>query len=304
MKEIRNDEREKKQPMLSNAEVIGPKIEELQNKFKEQSIPLQVDFWNLINIADIGRKACGQSPDQSENSQGPGTGLKLDDEGRLNLKIAEPSSSKDKKFAPVILKDDVLSVGLGNGITVDSNGISVDLNEVLPQGMIMMFSGKVIPEGWVLCDGNNGTPDLVNRFIMGGVLADIEGQSSNTFSGDKDSKKFTFESESQTVNIKGKTEGHKLTEQENAKHHHMQGETYKYNYFGLNGNEKYEKDKVFVPVGEVQAEITKPTYSPYTWESGEGEAHSHDINLTNQGAHSHDNNVTVPYYILAFIMKK
>ena len=32
-----------------------------------------------------------------------------------------------------------------------------------------MWSGAVnaIPTGWALCDGNNGTPDLRNRFIVG-----------------------------------------------------------------------------------------------------------------------------------------
>jgi hypothetical protein len=36
-------------------------------------------------------------------------------------------------------------------------------------GMIVMWSGSVatIPSGYVLCDGNNSTPDLTDKFIMG-----------------------------------------------------------------------------------------------------------------------------------------
>ena len=36
-------------------------------------------------------------------------------------------------------------------------------------GMIIMWNSTVasIPSGWVLCDGNNNTPDLRNRFIVG-----------------------------------------------------------------------------------------------------------------------------------------
>lgn len=36
-------------------------------------------------------------------------------------------------------------------------------------GAIVMWSGLVenIPEGWALCDGQNGTLDLRNRFIIG-----------------------------------------------------------------------------------------------------------------------------------------
>lgn len=38
-----------------------------------------------------------------------------------------------------------------------------------PQGSIIIWSGSLdsIPPGWVLCDGENGTPNLMNRFIVG-----------------------------------------------------------------------------------------------------------------------------------------
>ena len=41
--------------------------------------------------------------------------------------------------------------------------------ESIPSGIITMWSGasNAIPSGWWLCDGNNGTPDLRNRFIVG-----------------------------------------------------------------------------------------------------------------------------------------
>lgn len=37
------------------------------------------------------------------------------------------------------------------------------------KGMIMLWSGAVadIPNGWALCNGSNGTPDLRNCFIVG-----------------------------------------------------------------------------------------------------------------------------------------
>ena len=36
-------------------------------------------------------------------------------------------------------------------------------------GIIAIWSGSIvsIPTGWVICDGNNGTPDLRNRFVVG-----------------------------------------------------------------------------------------------------------------------------------------
>ena len=40
---------------------------------------------------------------------------------------------------------------------------------VVPSGLISLWSGSIgsIPSGWVLCDGNNSTPDLRDRFIVG-----------------------------------------------------------------------------------------------------------------------------------------
>ena len=40
---------------------------------------------------------------------------------------------------------------------------------VLPSGFIALWYGatNAIPSGWVLCDGNNGTPDLRNKFVVG-----------------------------------------------------------------------------------------------------------------------------------------
>lgn len=42
-------------------------------------------------------------------------------------------------------------------------------SSVLPSGCIIMWSGTTsnIPTGFALCDGNNGTPDLRDRFIIG-----------------------------------------------------------------------------------------------------------------------------------------
>lgn len=36
-------------------------------------------------------------------------------------------------------------------------------------GLVALWSGAIvdIPAGWKLCDGNNGTPNLKNRFVVG-----------------------------------------------------------------------------------------------------------------------------------------
>jgi hypothetical protein len=39
----------------------------------------------------------------------------------------------------------------------------------VPRGAIVMWSGSIasIPDGWALCDGTNGTPDLRDKFVVG-----------------------------------------------------------------------------------------------------------------------------------------
>lgn len=44
----------------------------------------------------------------------------------------------------------------------------------LPVGNIVLWEGRKedIPDGWVLCDGTNFTPNLLNKFVLGGSTAD------------------------------------------------------------------------------------------------------------------------------------
>ncbi len=46
-------------------------------------------------------------------------------------------------------------------------------------GLILMWHGLIanIPAGWVLCDGNNGTPDLRESFVKGAAAATEAGAS-------------------------------------------------------------------------------------------------------------------------------
>jgi hypothetical protein len=39
----------------------------------------------------------------------------------------------------------------------------------VPKGIISMWYGSIasVPNGWALCNGDNGTPDLRNQFVVG-----------------------------------------------------------------------------------------------------------------------------------------
>ena len=52
---------------------------------------------------------------------------------------------------------------------ISGNGSGLSGIEAFVTGMIILWSGaaNAIPTGFVLCDGNNSTPDLRNRFVVG-----------------------------------------------------------------------------------------------------------------------------------------
>jgi hypothetical protein len=48
-------------------------------------------------------------------------------------------------------------------------------NALLPRGSIVWFHGRTTaPEGWAICNGTNGTPNLIGRYPLG-AISDIGG---------------------------------------------------------------------------------------------------------------------------------
>lgn len=54
------------------------------------------------------------------------------------------------------------------------------IKKLIPKGTIIMFNGlsSEIPDGWHICDGTDGTPDLINKFIKAGQYSGNTGGSS------------------------------------------------------------------------------------------------------------------------------
>ena len=55
------------------------------------------------------------------------------------------------------------------GVMAQPGYVMQMVQQAVPKGIISLWSGSIatIPQGWSLCDGTNGTPDLRNRFVMG-----------------------------------------------------------------------------------------------------------------------------------------
>jgi microcystin-dependent protein len=67
-----------------------------------------------------------------------------------------------------VLNEEDKTVKLGTGQVVAAQSSTARGNP-LPCGTIILWYGdpRGIPDGWVLCDGKNGTPNLTDRFVLG-----------------------------------------------------------------------------------------------------------------------------------------
>lgn len=66
------------------------------------------------------------------------------------------------------LREEDLGYGTDTNILYRWSGAAwQDLTTPVPSGLIVMWHGTIanIPAGWVICDGNNSTPNLLGKFV-------------------------------------------------------------------------------------------------------------------------------------------
>jgi hypothetical protein len=80
----------------------------------------------------------------------------------------QPFSAPSNWILVAVVNNDDRTVKLGTGVILSAKSSS-SKGSPLPTGTILMWSGAAdaIPEGWALCNGTNGTPDLRSRFLVG-----------------------------------------------------------------------------------------------------------------------------------------
>jgi len=161
--------------------------------------------------------------------------------------------------------------------------------DTFPIGAIAMWSGSAgdIPEGWQLCDGTNGSPDMRDRFIIGaGSLYSI-----GDTGGSKDAVVVEHTHTGNTSNAGSHSHGGNTSN--NGGHSH--------GYTGP-GTGNRAAGNVFT-WSAIQNRTT----------SGAGN-HSHNVSTTNTGSHTHSVSVSStgvsgvdknlpPYYAVAYIIK-
>lgn len=151
---------------------------------------------------------------------------------------------------------------------ITSVGYAFTAGNGVPKGGIIMWSGAVnqIPSGWALCDGNNGTPNLMDRFVVGAGSG-------------------------YAVGATGGEATHVLTANEMPSHTHIQN---LHNHTITIGIKSGGLDGHVLPLGSSGS----PTDNVTTYNS------STNVAATNQntgGGATHNN--LPPYYALAYIMK-
>jgi hypothetical protein len=87
------------------------------------------------------------------------------------------SSTKKANTIEMNVNDGIVSATTMNASSAITTTCNINTNEkllekgqpLIPKGTIILWSGSAnaIPNGWTLCDGNNGTPNLKDRFVIG-----------------------------------------------------------------------------------------------------------------------------------------
>lgn len=187
----------------------------------------------------------------------------------------------------------------------------------VPTGVIVMWSGTTAPAGWALCDGENGTPNLKNKFVLGWGSRAV-----GTAGGEEN------------VTLTGAQSGvpnHTHTMQSaNAPHSHSINRNWWYHnhYVNPNGNHAHNLDyqqdvalgspngKRVTGAGAINNANTTyngnhdhwtnhafGTANDFVPSETANASHSHTINNATAANASQAHNNMPPYYVLAYIIK-
>jgi hypothetical protein len=205
-------------------------------------------------------------------------------EGRFSVNLGQ---TPQPTFPTNLFDNDTRYMGIavdGTELPERKRLVSVPyaLSGGIPKGLITMWSGSVatIPSGWALCNGQNGTPDLRDKFIVG---------AGNSYSvGEK--------KDNGTINLSHThtTQNHTLTIDEIPSHSHDYSDMYysealagKGSYIGSNETD-YDNNPWNYQIGRS------------TGNRGGNLPHNHGATTLYENPAQ---DIRPPYFALCFIMK-
>ena len=170
----------------------------------------------------------------------------------------------------------------------------------VPSGCIMLWSGSIasIPSGWYLCNGTNGTPNLMDRFVVGAGSTYPVGAAAGSADAIVVSHSHTASSAGQSVNHShsGTTSGMNR----NNPHNHTVNV-----YISTFDSQQIAAQGVntqFVEYGSYVTGSTDINHEHAFTTGGVSADHNHAITVNSTGSSGTNANMP-PYYALAYIMK-
>lgn len=174
----------------------------------------------------------------------------------------------------------------------------------LPSGIIVAWSGSAdnVPDGWHICDGTEGTPDLQGKFILGSSTDHTVGSTG----GEETHALTTNEMPSHNHGFSGSSHTHSLslsgltTSSAGSHKHSIAGWKAVTNYWAQSGDGGYQVNAINIS----QKNETDTGGSHTHTISGSGSIGSASTSGTVQstGGNQAHNNMP-PYYALCYIMK-
>lgn len=162
----------------------------------------------------------------------------------------------------------------------------------VPIGTIVKWSGSIasIPTHWQICDGTNGTPNLVNRFVVGAGSTYAVNATGGTTTHQHNVTGIGGGSHDHTLSVNS----HTLSVSELPAHHHTSDQPF------VSGLVNGALGSDFGVVGINSAVNTSDV--------GSTSGHTHGITVGADGTHGHTGTVDSsgnlpPYYALAFIQR-
>jgi len=162
--------------------------------------------------------------------------------------------------------------------------------DTFPIGAIAMWSGSAgdIPEGWQLCDGTNGSPDMRDRFIVGaGSLYSI-----GDTGGSKDAVVVEHTHTGNTSNAGSHSHGGNTSNNGNHTHGRVPGRFGDTDRGSFSSNYSVDSDGRTDNAGRHSHNIS-------TNNTG---SHTHSVSVSSTGVSGVDKNLP-PYYAVAYIIK-
>jgi microcystin-dependent protein len=179
------------------------------------------------------------------------------------------------------------------------NVYKTDTSKDYPPGAVILWASDTPPEGWALCDGQNGTPDLRGRFVKAASLAN---QSEVAGSNTKEIEAADVTSHYHEFILNGSLPEHthtleQLTDTASTSHGHDATVTIAPGASGSHSHNTSYTPPVQYAYG------TGPRYGKYLWEireSGASGNHTHIAQgptsfSTVSAAHTHDVASSVTY---------